>query len=164
MRAPQQSMAVVGFAACVFAFTAGAAHADECKPVHASIVANPIFGCPTSPIGLCTSGAIEGNHGLRGSTFFTADSAAPGPGTAPNAAATISYSGVLEIATAHGMLVMRDTGIFDQATGIFSSYDVLDSDDSTGAYAGATGTLFIGGTMVNGQFVTTVITGEVCLP
>lgn len=164
MSARQHSMAIMVLAACVFAFTAGAAHADECKLVRAQIVSNPILGCPTSPIGLCTSGTIEGNHGLHGSTSFTADSAAPGPGTAPNAAATISYSGVLEIATAHGMLVTRDTGIFDQATGVFSSFDVVDSDDSTGQYAGATGTLFTAGTTVNGQFVTTVVTGELCLP
>lgn len=164
MSGHRHSIGIMAFAVCIFTFTAVAAAADECKRVHAQIISTPIFGCLTSPIGLCTSGTIEGNHGLRGSTFFTADSAAPGPATAHNAAATISYSGVLEITTAHGVLVTRDTGIFDQASGIFSSYDVVDSDDSTGRYAGATGTLFIGGTTVNGQFVTTVITGEICLP
>ena len=58
--------------------------------------------------------------------------------------------------TAHGELALRDTGIFDQASGVFSSFDVVNASDSTGKYAGATGQLFIGGETINGQFVTTV--------
>jgi hypothetical protein len=70
--------------------------------VHAQIVSDPILGCAESPIGLCTSGRIAGNHGLRGTTFFTGDSAGESPATAPNPAATLSYSGTLEITTARG--------------------------------------------------------------
>lgn len=164
MRTRSRSIRLVALAVSGFFVAAGAASADECKQVHAQIVSDPIFGCASSPIGLCTSGTIAGNQGLNGSTFFTGDSAAAGPATAPNPAATISYSGKLEIFTARGTLVTRDTGIFDQATGVFSSFDVVDSEDSTGRFAGATGTLFIGGRLIDGQFVTTVITGELYLP
>jgi hypothetical protein len=36
--------------------------------------------------------------------------------------------------------------------------------NSTGRFAGVTGKLFIGGEIVGGQFVTTVITGGLCFP
>lgn len=163
MRTCSNSVRLVAFAIAGLFLVAGTAYADECKQVHAQIISDPIFGCATSPIGLCTSGTIDGNQGLNGSTFFTGDSAAPGPPTAPNPAWTISYSGTLEITTAHGTLVTRDTGIFDQLTGVFSSFDVVDSVNSSGKFAGATGTLFIGGRLIDGRFVTTVITGELCL-
>jgi len=95
------------------------------------------------------------------------DSIAPGPSTAPNPGATLSYSGVLQITTAHGILKMRDSGILDGSAGtptggFFSSFDQVLS--GTEKYAGATGSLFIGGKTINGQFVTSVITGELCLP
>lgn len=140
------------------------AHAGNCKQVHAQIVSDPIFGCALSPIGLCTSGTITGNHGVNGTTFFIGDSAAASPATAPNSAFTLSYSGTLVVTAAHGTLALRDTGIFDQFTGVFSSFDVVDPVNSTGKFAGVTGTLFIGGRTVAGRFVTTVITGELCFP
>jgi hypothetical protein len=140
------------------------AAAGPCKQVHAQIVSDPILGCAESPIGLCTSGRIAGNHGLRGTTFFAGDSAGESTATAPNPAATLSYSGTLEITTAKGTLALRDTGIFDQFTGLFSSFDVVETVNSTGRFAGVTGKLFIGGEIVGGQFVTTVITGGLCFP
>jgi len=153
-----------------FTFTAGLlvmpapADAGQCKKVHAEIVADPIFGCASSPIGLCTVGVIAGNHGLKGATFFTGDSMAAGPATAPNPEWTISYSGSLVVSTPRGALTIRDNGLFDQLTGLFSSFAVVDPLNSSGDYAGATGTLFIGGKFVDGQFVTTMIEGELCRP
>lgn len=141
-----------------------AALAGPCKQVHAQIVSDPILGCAESLIGLCTSGRITGNHGLRGTTFFIGDSANEPPATAPNPPATLSYSGTLEITTPKGTLTLRDTGIFDQAAGLFSSFDVVETVASTGQFAGVTGKLFIGGEVVGGRFVTRVITGELCFP
>lgn len=143
------------------------AKATECKQIHAQIISSQTTTGCSSPIGLCTAGNIDGNQGLSGSTFFTGDSAAPGPSTAPNAAATISYSGVLEITTNQGTLTTRDSGIFDTSTGtptggFFSSFDTV--IDGSGTYQGATGDFFIGGKTIDGQFVTSVITGELCLP
>src|SRR5207237_4686119 len=110
---------------------------------------------------------IDRQQGLNGTAFFTADSIAAGPSTAPNALAAVSYSGVLQITTDKGTLSTRDTGIFDTSTGnapsgFFSSFDVVIG--GTGQFQGATGDLFIGGKTIAGQFVTSVITGELCLP
>jgi len=146
---------------------AGSARSDECKSVHAQIVSAPTQVNCASPVSLCTAGTIDGNQGLSGTTYFTADSTAVGPVTAPNPSATIAYSGILQITTTKGTLTARDTGIFDTSighstSGLFSSFD--DILGGTGKYAGAGGNLFIGGRSINGQFVTTVITGELCLP
>lgn len=142
-----------------------AATAKECKQIHAEIVSSSTTAGCTSPIGLCTSGTIDGNFGLDGTTYLTTDSFAPGPNTAPKAPNVFSYSGVLQIAARHGTLTARDTGIFDPlpiGTGVFSSFDIITG--GTGRYAGASGILFImGRTVVNtGQFVSTV-TGTVCM-
>ena len=143
-----------------------AAGANECKQIHAEITSSSTsVGC-LSPIGLCTSGTIEGNFGLDGTTYLTTDSFAPGPATAPKAPNVFSYSGTLQITSRHGTLTTRDTGIFDPlptGTGVFTSFDIITG--GTGRYAGASGILFIAGRTVasSGQFVSTV-TGAVCQP
>jgi hypothetical protein len=158
---PSTRFATIVLAAGILAWPA-AADANGCKQIHGQIVSDPILGCAASPIGLCTAGTFTGNRGLRGTTSFVADSAAPGPPTAPNPAWTISYSGILQISTADGTLVTRDTGTFDQLTGLFASYDVIDGAASSGRFAGASGLLFAGGETVDGRFVTRVISGEIC--
>ena len=142
----------------VTAFIGGAdrALAGECKKIHGQLISTPITAGCTSPVGLCTVGMIDGNQGLNGTTAFSADSIAPGPATAPDAAATISYSGVLQITTSHGTLTTRDTGIFDTAEGtptggFFSSFDLVLS--GTGRFAGARGTLSFVGKTIRGRFV-----------
>lgn len=140
--------------------------AGDCKPIRAEIVsAATTAGC-TSPIGLCTTGTIDGNHGLEGSTYLTTDSFAPGPDTAPNRATMFSYSGLLQISTRHGTLTTRDTGIFDPlptGSGSFSSFDIVTG--GTGKYAGFTGLLYVAGKTLpgTGQFVSTV-SGTLCRP
>ncbi|MEP6621920.1 MAG: hypothetical protein ABJE47_21535 [bacterium] len=142
-------------------------HPDKkCKKVQAQIIAAPVVGGCTSPFGLCTAGTIDGNQGLNGTTHFVADGITPSPATAPDGAATIAYSGVILITTSHGTLSVRDTGMFDTATGtpnggMFVSFDRIDG--GTGRFAGATGTLLIGGRTIDGQLVADV-TGEVCEP
>lgn len=152
--------------ALAFGFTPEAS-AKGCKQIDAQIISSETTTGCTSPVGLCTAGKIDGNHGLNGTTFFTADSTAPGPSTAPDPAATISYDGVVQITTDHGSLSTRETGIFDTSTGnppggFFSSFDLIIG--GTGKFQGATGDLFIGGKTIAGQFVTTVLTGDLCLP
>lgn len=138
----------------------------KCKKVQARIVAAPLLTGCTSPFGLCTAGTIEGNQGLNGTTAFVADGITPSPATAPDGPATIAYSGVIHITTSNGTLNVRDTGVFDTATGtqaggLFASFDRIDG--GTGRVAGATGTLLIGGRTVDGQLVAEV-TGELCVP
>lgn len=142
------------------------AMAKDCKQIHAEITSSSTTAGCTSPIGLCTAGAIDGNFGLDGTTYLTTDSFAPGPTTAPKAPNVFSYSGVLQIAARHGTLTTRDTGIFDPlptGTGVFSSFDIVTG--GTGRYAGASGILFIAGRTLpsTGQFVSTV-TGTLCMP
>jgi len=138
--------------------------AAKCKRIYAQVVSSlTTTGC-TSPIGHCTEGEIEGNHGLNGTTSFIGESAAAGPITAPEG--TISYSGVREITTDKGTLTTLNTGVFDTSTGpapggFFSSFDVVTG--GTGKFQGATGDLFETGKLIAGQFVTAV-TGELCLP
>jgi hypothetical protein len=95
MNNSRKTIAVWAFPLSVASLAAaGHAPARECLQAHAEIVsALTATGC-TSSIGLCTAGTIDGNRGLNGTTFFTVDSAAPGPSTAPNLGATISYRGV----------------------------------------------------------------------
>jgi hypothetical protein len=145
----------------------GHGNAAECKPVHAEIISKPyVTGC-MSPVKLCTAGTIDGNRGLEGTTSFIGDSiVTPGPSTAPNSQATISYSGRLQITTAKGTLMSIDTGIFDTSTGTptggyFASFDVVSG--GTLRFAGATGTFQFIGKTVNGQFVSD-LRGELCIP
>ncbi|MEP6496015.1 MAG: hypothetical protein ABJF01_25265 [bacterium] len=140
-------------------------HSDKkCKKLEAQIIAVPLTTGCTSAFGLCTAGTIDGNQGLHGTTRFVADGITPSPATAPDGPATIAYSGVIHIVTQNGTLDVRDTGVFDTATGtptggLFVSFDRIDG--GTGRFAGATGTLLIGGRTVEGRLVADV-TGELC--
>jgi hypothetical protein len=143
------------------------AQAEECKQIHAQVVVAQTTTNCDSPVNLCTEGTIDGNQGLHGTTFFRADSLAAGPSTAPDAASTISYSGVLHITTDYGTLRSRDVGILNQSTdtptgGFASAFGLV--LEGTGRYAGATGSFFAGAKTIDGQFVTTVFTGEFCFP
>lgn len=141
------------------------AKAAECKQIHAQITSAQITTMCTSPVNLCTAGTIDGNQGLNGTTFFTMDSIAAGPLTAPDAPATISFSGLLQITTDHGTLTTRHTGVFNTSvgsstSGFFNSFDEVIG--GTGKYQDATGFLFTGGRKIDGQFGTIVISGELC--
>jgi hypothetical protein len=141
-------------------------HGRKCKAVTAEIVAVQFAQDCRSPVGLCTAGSIEGNLGLNGTTSFVGDSIGAGLDTAPDAPATLAFSGIVRITTAKdGTLTLRDTGVFNTAAntptgGFFASFDRIES--GTGRYAGATGSIFITGKTVKGRLVAQ-ITGELCL-
>jgi hypothetical protein len=145
-----------------------AARAEQkCRKIHAQISSTPTQEGCNSPAGLCTAGTIDGNMGLDGKTYFTADEIAPGPSTAPDAPATVSYSGILVITTRHGTLTTRDTGIFNTTPegttptgGFFASFDLV--LEGTGRYANANGTFLTAGRTVNGAFESDV-DGRICL-
>jgi hypothetical protein len=156
-------------AALAFAALAGSAAADDqaitsaCKPVHADLVeARATTGCKPGH-SFCFLGEVDGNHGLRGTTYFRGDSA----GTAPPASPSfLPYSGVFEYTTAGGVLVMRETGLTNQSqgtpeSGAITAYQQIVS--ATGEYAGATGYFFVSGFNRDGRIVTRV-TGEICTP
>lgn len=135
--------------------TCKAVHADlvedrattECRPGHAS----------------CFLGSVDGNHGLRGTTYFRAESGAAGPSTSPG---WISYSGVFEYTTSRGTLIMRETGAFNTTLGNLESGATTAFQKitaATGEFSGRTGYLFVYGFNINGHVVTR-IAGEICAP
>lgn len=149
-----------------FGTPAGAQEAPsqpKCKPVHADLEENlSTVGCkPSHPT--CFLGEVDGNHGLRGTTYFRADSGATGPSTSP---AFRSYSGLFEYTTDRGMLIMRETGVVNTTQGNPESGAVTAFQqviESTGELTGTTGHLFVSGFSRGGHVVTT-ITGELCVP
>jgi hypothetical protein len=135
----------------------------NCKDVHATMLElASTTGCkPGHPS--CFLGEVDGNQGLRGTTYFRADSAATGPSTSPG---FISYSGVFEYTTDRGVLTMRETGVVNQTTGNIESGAVTAFQKITGAtgeLAGATGYFFVSGFSRGGRVVTQ-LGGQICFP
>ncbi|WP_148040974.1 hypothetical protein [Montanilutibacter psychrotolerans] len=144
---------------------AGNADARGCKPFHVKVIDTPApQGCPTF---FCTSGLIEGNHGLRGTIDATFDSYAASPSTTPEPGRTNSFSSVSVITTARGTLTARETLIastqaLDPKRRMFAGF--AEFTGGTGAYAGATGYFQFGGRQHGGVNVTDTMVGQICLP
>src|SRR3990170_1825956 len=90
-----------GIGALLLATTASPAitaqeNASNCKAVHAEMVeSRTTTGCkPADPF--CFRGEVDGNHGLRGTTYFKGDSSTGPMTTSPEFA---GYSGVFEYTT-----------------------------------------------------------------
>jgi hypothetical protein len=150
---------------------AGAAAADDdgggehprCISVRADMEEDfSNVGCEP-PSTSCFLGTVHGNHGLRGSTRFDADSGAPGPSTSPGFA---SYSGIFEYFTGRGTIVTRETGVVNNTQGNPESGAVTAFQKITGAtgdWTGATGYFFVSGFSISNHVVTKV-TGRICRP
>ena len=136
---------------------------SRCKPVHADLVEDGVtVGCKPEHTS-CFLGEIDGNHGLRGTTYFRADDVAVGPDTSPGFS---SYSGLFEYTTARGMLVTRETGVVNTtvggpASGAVTAFQLI--LDATGELEGVTGHFFVSGFSRN-QRVVTRVTGQLCYP
>ena len=132
------------------------AWADECKAVHADLQEmRSTTGCDAGETS-CFLGVVDGDHGLRGTTHFKADSIGIGPETSPG---SLPYSGQFEYRLEEGTLRMRETGI--NVPGFVTAHQGI--VEGTGAFAGASGYFFVSGSRGNG-IVTTSITGEICVP
>jgi hypothetical protein len=139
-------------------------HATECKPVHAGMEeVRSTTGC-NAGLGACFLGVVDGDHGLRGTTHFAADSFVPtSPATSPG---FIIYSGPFEYRTGTGTLTMRETGVSNGTSGQPGSGAVTAYQQvvgGSGDFEGATGYFFVSGRRVAGV-VTTQLSGELCLP
>ena len=135
-----------------------------CIPVQAKIEAFFVVEGCESPVGLCTAGTITRGGFLDGTTSFTALATAEGAGLPGGIEplSTLSYTGILEVAAAHGTLTLSDVGVLDPETGVFSELDRI--TDGTGKFEGASGVLFIyGNTTAGGTGFIGTIKGEVCL-
>ena len=112
----------------------------------------------SSPNG--TTGRITNGGILNGTTqliFTSGVLATPDP-------TTVSYTEDFTVTTNRGVLITHDVGLFDFSTGVFTAMNRIDSNASTGRFAGATGVLFISGkTTDGGATYKSNITGEICL-
>jgi hypothetical protein len=115
---------------------------SECQPGHAS----------------CFVGEVDGNQGLRGTTYFRADSVGTPPPASP---AFTPYSGVFEYTTGRGVITTRETGVSSGTEGHVTAFQRITS--ATGEFAGVTGFFYVNGTVGGGQVVTTV-SGALCEP
>lgn len=136
---------------------------SPCHPVHGTI--NSLFttqNC-TSPVGLCTVGAITGAGQLNGATSFVAEAVAPAAGLTNEPTANLSYSGQLTIVTNRGTLVTHDLGVLDAAHLAFTEMERPAS--GTGAFANPGSTVFfISGSIVdNGQGFQGNLSGNICV-
>lgn len=148
----------------VLAIACAPLHAADCKPVHAGMIESRTSSGCNPPLTACFIGRVEGDHGLRGTTHFAADSSiAESPKTSPG---FIIYSGPFEYRMPTGTLITRETGVSNGTTGQPSSGAVTAHQqivEGTGSFAGATGHFFVSGHRANGT-VTTRLSGELCLP
>ena len=134
-----------------------------CKAVHADLVeVRSTVGCKPEH-SFCFLGEVDGNHGLRGTTYFKGEQGAFFPPSAPDFR---SYVGSFEYTTANGTLAMREMGLTnpqnaDPASGAVMAYQKIIA--GTGEFEGATGYLFVVGFNRNQRIVTS-ITGEICTP
>lgn len=135
----------------------------SCAPVHGTITSIVTNQNCTSPIGICTVGAITGSGLLDGTTTFIALDAAPSAGV-PNTepARNLSYSGQLTMVTANGTLVTRDLGVLDAVHAAFT--EVERPQSGTGVFSNpGNKDFFISGSIVNnGQGFQGNLSGLVC--
>jgi hypothetical protein len=81
---------------------------QSCKAVHADLVeVRSTVGCKPGD-DFCFLGEVDGNHGLRGTTYFKGEQGALFPSGAPTFR---SYVGNFEYFTANGTLTMREMGM-----------------------------------------------------
>jgi hypothetical protein len=134
-----------------------------CRPVHGTI--HSVFttqNC-TSPVGLCTTGAITDAGVLDGSTTFTALDVAPSAGLQNvEPQANLSYSGQLTIVASNGTLVTKDLGVLDANHLAFTEIERPAS--GTGVFANpGNSVFFISGSIVaNGAGFQGDLSGTVC--
>lgn len=106
-----------------------------------------------------TSGTITRGGKLNGSTqsVFTSDfTPTPDP-------TTFSFTDDLTLTTNEGVLQTHNVTLFDTATGVFTAIARIDTNASSGIFAGATGVLYINGkTTDGGATFQGRITGEIC--
>ena len=152
-------VAVVGFGASASAQTT----TDQvCKAVHADLVENRSESCRPGETAPCFYGEVDGNHGLRGTTYFKGEAGASFPTGAPTFR---SYVGNFEYTTATGTLVMREMGLSEPSANTTPDGGVVNAFQrvvtGTGEFEGATGFLFVSGFNRSGHILTTVH-GTIC--
>jgi hypothetical protein len=141
---------------------ATAAHAagTTCIPVTGDIAVDFTNQNCSSPVGLCTKGAITHSGLLDGSTTFSTAAIA---GTVLGINASLSYTGTITLTTKSGTLSIVDFGQLDTTPGVASFSEFSRSLAGTGSFTGVAGRLFIFGNTTATGF-TGVVQGTICLP
>jgi hypothetical protein len=130
----------------------------NCKPVHADLVeTRSTTGCRAGHAA-CFLGSVDGNHGLRGTTYFRGDSATAPIPTSPE---FVGYGGAFEYTTDRGTLIARESGVTSMIQQVVTAHQRI--VEGTGDFAGVTGHFFVSGSNTGTQVVTKV-TGELCYP
>src|SRR5262245_47919066 len=73
-------------------------------------------GC-TSPIGFCARGTFKGNHGLQGTTSFSAVAFDPIPN---DPLGRLAVPGTSTYTTSNGQITVNDVSVFDVEQGTFA--------------------------------------------
>ena len=105
------------------------------------------------------SGTITQGGRLNGTvqaTFTSTFTPTPDP-------TAFSFTDDLSLTTQKGNLNTHNIGVFDAVNGLFTAIDRIDPNAGTGAFAGATGVLYLNGkTTDGGATFQAEITGEIC--
>jgi hypothetical protein len=146
-----KSVSVTGsvlFVAASSLVNASSVRADgRCRHIHAKVeTALSSVNC-ASPVGLCTTGTIDGGPFHAATTFLTLDVAPSAGMPAVEPAANLSYSGTFTATQNDGTFVASDLGVFDVSHAAFA--ELSRSVSGTGRFSNPTGTLIISGALVN---------------
>jgi len=132
---------------------------SECKSVFAEEHSTLITTGCNSPVGFCAGGTFKGNHGFRGTSFFSAISFDPITND-PQGRQVVP--GVSTYTTDDGSITISDVSVFDVARGTFSGIGRI--VQGTGRFAGATGDIFTAGRLLaDGSFINE-LNGDICVP
>ena len=132
---------------------------SECKSFfaeeHSALITS---GC-NSPVGFCAGGTFKGNHGFKGTSFFSAISFDP---IVNDPQGRQVVPGVSTYTTDDGSITISDVSVFDVSHGTFSGIGRI--VQGTGRFAGATGDIFTAGRLLaDGSFINE-LTGDICVP
>lgn len=146
------TLALLALAIGLFALSQPAAAAGQCTKAKGQLfVVNNADGT--------TSGTVTQSGKLNGVTRAVFTSIVP----SADDPATLLYTSDFSITTKKGVLRAHNTGSFNVALGAFHEAAQIDPDASTGAFAGATGVLYINGTTADaGATFQAEIAGDIC--
>lgn len=136
--------------------------ATDCKIVSAQLD-GAISLCRESPAGLCALASI-GSGLLQGEQRSTYLAVAPGAGLGTGTTRVSSYAADALLTTRDGQLRLRRVGLFDREIRVFTGLERVVGGN--GRFAGASGTLFVSGTLATHEIATGFrgrISGRICL-
>lgn len=143
-------------------FPTRAVQASDCKIVNSHLNGSSFF-CGESPIGICADGVITSGI-LKGSKMAIYTAGAPGAGLITEPPPVASYSAHAVFTTRHGELHLSQLGVTDPVRQVFTELNRVVG--GSGRFSGATGELFIFGTLETGELTTgfaSRVIGTVCI-